>query len=133
MKNTDMFEALNDLPDDMLAAAEAGKGRASAGGAPRRNWFSEHNGLVAAIASVVVGLGTLGLLLMAPWNKGGHRHTRRHARRDDRRNDRRNKRRPIGWRTRRAERRGQRPHRRTGRDHSDRAYDQCYDQYRDRR
>lgn len=71
MKNTDMFEALNDLPDDMLAAAEAGKGRASAGGAPHRNWFSEHNGLVAAIASVVVGLGTLGLLLMAPWNKAG--------------------------------------------------------------
>lgn len=68
MKNTDMFEALNDLPDDMLESAE-GHGHRASGGSPRRSWFAEHNGAIAAAVSVIVALGTMAALLLTPWNR----------------------------------------------------------------
>lgn len=68
MKNTDMFEALNDLPDDMLESAE-GHGHRATGGSSRRSWFAEHNGAIAAAVSVVVALGTMAALLLTPWNR----------------------------------------------------------------
>lgn len=68
MKNTDMFEALNDLPDDMLESAE-GHGHRASGGSSKRSWFAEHNGAIAAAVSVVVALGTMAALLLTPWNR----------------------------------------------------------------
>lgn len=67
MKNTDLFEALNDLPEDMLASAES-HSRRTTDRPSRQSWFAEHNGLVAAAASVVVALSTLTVLLWAPWS-----------------------------------------------------------------
>lgn len=68
MKNTDLFEAMNDLPDDMLESAES-RSRQTGGGRPKRSWVAAHNGAIAAAVSVVVALGTMTVLLLTPWNR----------------------------------------------------------------
>lgn len=68
MKNTDLFEAMNDLPDDMLESAES-RSRQTGGGSPKRNWIAAHNGAIAAAVSVLVALGTMTVLLLTPWNR----------------------------------------------------------------